>query len=52
MGVEVKVKEGVHLRADFQDDVAAVSPVATIGPAEWFEFFAVDGCATVATVPG
>ena len=52
VGVEVKVKEGVHLRADFQDDVAAVSPVSAIGPAEWFEFFAVDGCAAVATVPG
>ena len=52
VGVEVKVKKGVHLRADFQDDVATVSPVATIGSAEWFELFAVDGCAAVATVPG
>ena len=52
VGVKVKVEEGVYLRADFQDDVAAVPPIATIGPAEWFEFFAVDGCAAVATVPG
>ncbi|GAA4799295.1 hypothetical protein GCM10025785_22490 [Corynebacterium canis] len=42
----------MHLRADLQNNVAAVSAVAAVRPAERFEFFPMDGGAAVPAVTG
>jgi len=49
---EVQIQEGMNLGGGAQDDIATVPAVATIGPSEWLELFAVHRRAPVATVAG
>ena len=46
----VEVQQRGDLGVDAQDDVAALAAVAAIGSAKRFEFLALDGHTTVATI--
>jgi hypothetical protein len=52
MRVAVDVEQRGDARIDREDDVAAATTVATVGPAEWFELLAMDrGAAVTAVTP-